>query len=72
MPHNKKECEGCTEIKAHMWCQYKIFPVTYEEFAKHCPCTTCLVKLTCKENCEDRINMVKKHVVQKYPVPRTV
>lgn len=41
---NKYHCYGCSS--EHNYCNYK-------EYGKDCPCIKCLVKVTCRESCEE-------------------
>ena len=55
-----KECKGCTllrntEYHDRVKCRIVALAVTKDEEVKDCPCTTCLVKVTCNAFCNSWI-----------------
>ena len=50
MVNTNKECNGCRHIVGCLL-RYNMSPIS------RCPCSTCLVKMICKTQCDERTNL---------------
>ena len=48
-------CRGCTILKGNFRCVLKEVIIRWPEIKIKCPCFECLVKVTCMEQCHERI-----------------
>lgn len=65
MKNKNKECEGCQALCEIKLSNYPIYKNFKEEVIAICPCITCLVKVTCKDICEDYAKFeLKRHEIK--------
>jgi len=68
---NYKECEGCKgcsppDVTTRATCTLKPYYINIQDCKIECPCQTCLIKMVCKNPCDELQTYYYSYSYSKY------